>query len=429
MIASVALFYCADLASAQLAPRSRDSYPESRSKKGLQVEDIQDALTLGVKHAAINLNLSQLVDVHADQDSDDVSSWEFQGRKFYFKNKYVSQLDRQIKPLSDADVVVNLIILVYRTNDARTDRIMLHPGYDSSAPNRLGAFNNETELGRQWLAATMEFIAARWSRPDQLHGRVAGYIIGNEVNSHWWWSNMGQVSLRSFADDYLEVLRTTHTAIRRQSSWARVYISLDHNWNRFHGDCELKAFPGKHFVDYLASQTASDDDTEFDWHVAFHPYPEDLFDPRFWEDQSAIPSFDSPRITFKNLAVLVNYFRRTELLCNGRPRRIILSEQGFHSPATDEGEAIQAAAYCYAYKKVEALQGIDSFILHRHIDHPHEGGLQLGLRHRADDGSLEGPKKLIYDCFRYADTPSWREHFDFALPILGVKDWDEALAR
>ena len=51
-------------------------------------------------------------------------------------------------------------------------------------------------------------------------GVVAGYIMGNEVNSHWWWSNMGRVSMEEFADDYLRVMRTGHDAVRRQSSWA-----------------------------------------------------------------------------------------------------------------------------------------------------------------------------------------------------------------
>ena len=115
--------------------------------------------------------------------------------------------------------------------------------------------------------------------------------------------------------------------------------------------------------------------------------------------------------------------RRPELLYHGQPRRIILSEQGFHTPKGTNGEAIQAAAYCYAYKKIEALDGIDAFILHRHVDNKGEGGLMLGLRGLTPNVNEARPKKKIYECFRAADTPEWKSSFEFALPVIELKSW------
>jgi hypothetical protein len=286
---------------------------------------------------------------------------------------------------------------------------MLHPGYDSAAPNRLGAFNTETEDGRAWLAGVMQFLADRLSGADEQHGRVVGYIVGNEVNSHWSWCNMGRVTLQEFADDYLVALRLVHGAVRQHSSWARVYVSLDHFWNmRPSAGDELQAFPGKKFIDYLARRCREDAAGSFDWN-----------------DASALSSAETPRITFKNLEVLTEYLRRPELLVDGRPRRVILSEQGFHTPDGPGGEAIQAAAYCMAYRKVESLDGVDAFRLHRHVDHPHEGGLMLGLRRYVPNAADPRPAKLIYDCFRRADEPGWEKAFEFALPIVGIQDWAE----
>ena len=192
------------------------------------------------------------------------------------------------------------------------------------------------------------------------------------------------------------------------------------------GGDELQAFPGKTFVDHFARRAREQGD--FDWHIAFHPYPEDLFDARTWEDESALPSPDTPRITFKNLPVLVDYLKREELLFQGQPRRIILSEQGFHSPPGEEGELLQAAAYCYAWVKVQALDAIDSFILHRHVDHGREGGLNLGLWARDEKAASPAEpvrRKKIYEVFRLADTPEWEEAFQFALPIIGIDSWTE----
>ncbi len=409
---------------APIESRYAEPYPVAASKKGLQVEDVDDALALGVKHAALNVNLSELVDVHAGGADDGQPAWEFEGRRYRFHAAPLERLDRRIAALSERGVIVHLIILAYASGDPRVNEVLLHPAYDAAAPNRLGAFNAATPEGRAHLAATMEFLAERWSRPDRRYGRVVGYIIGNEVNSHWWWSNRGRATMEEFADDYLAAVRLMHAAVRRQSSWARVSISLEHHWTiRYAAGDERQAFPGKAFVDYFAVQARAGGD--FDWHVAYHPYPEDLFDPAFWEDATAEPHEDSPRITFKNLEVLARYFEREELLFEGRPRRIILSEQGFHSSPGAEGERLQAAAYCLAYKQVERLPGIDAFILHRHVDHPHEGGLNLGLRVRDPATGGPGRPKPIYECFRLADTPQWRAAFEFALPIVGLRDWDE----
>lgn len=401
--------------------RYNEAYPAGSSKKGLQVEMVEDALTLGVKHAALNFNLSQLVFPNGNPNS---PQWEYKGRRYHFHQSYLEGMDRQIKALSDRGVVVTLIVLTYRSGDPEVNRLMIHPGCVTNAPNNLGNFNTVTEAGRGWLEATMEFCAERWSRPGKKFGRVAGYIMGNEVNSHWSWANMGRVSMKDFTDDYLRTVRLAHTAIRRQSSWARVYVSLDHHWNIPPPGGDLQGFSGRAFLDYFAKQAKAGGD--FDWHVAFHPYPENLFEPRFWNDKTATTNaLTTPRITFKNIELLAEYLRRTGMRFNGQPRRIILSEQGFHTPKEADGELIQAAAYCYAYKKIERMDGIDSFILHRHVDNAHEGGLLLGLRGNQPKDGDPRPKKKIYDCFKSADTAEWEDSFRFALPVIGIESWDD----
>ena len=115
----------------------------------------------------------------------------------------------------------------------------------------------------------MEFIADRRSRPDRRFGRVAGYIVGNEVNSHWMWCNRGHVTMEEFADDYLQAVRLAHGAV------------------------------------------------------------------------------------------------------------------------------------------------------HRHVDHPREGGLRLRLRRYVPGAPEPRPKKKSWECFRVADTPEWEKTFEFALPLVG----------
>ncbi len=78
------------------------------------------------------------------------------------------------------------------------------------------------------------------------------------------------------------------------------------------------------------------------------------------------------------------------------------------------------------WAKAASLDGIDAFILNRHVDNAQEGGLNLGLWTR-QPGSIGTPaaKKRIYEVFRAAGTPEWESAFRFALPVIGIKSWDE----
>ena len=404
--------------------RFRDSFPVAASKKGLQVQMVDDALALGVKHAALNVNLTALVDLSARSNS---LPWLSGGRAYHFHRGPVDHLDRQIQPLSQAGVVVSLILLTYASGEAALNKLMLHPDYDPKTPNRLGNFNTVTDEGVRQFTACLEFLANRYSQSGFPHGRAVNFIIGNEVNSHWFWANMGRVGMEAFADDYLRTVRLAHTALRQIAEAPRVYLSLEHHWNiRYPGGDARQTFPARPFLDYFHAQAQAHGD--FDWHVAFHPYPENLFRPATWNDQSATTNENTPRITFKNLELLPRYFRRAEMRYRGQPRHLILSEQGFHTPDGPEGEKLQAAAYAYAYYKTAQLDGIDSFILHRHVDHPHEGGLKLGLWKRDEtkpNSAAPASRKQIYDVFLHADQPDWRQYFDFALPVIGAQRWED----
>lgn len=393
--------------TAACAAPNPDPFPIAKSKKGLQVQMVDDAIALGVQHAALNWNLAQMLDLS-------------EGIKF--KMGYVEAMDRQIKALHDTGAIVSLILLYYKSGDANLDRVMLHPKYSQQSPNNLTAFNTTTEESAKALRACFEFIAERYSKPGYPHGRVANYIVGNEVNSHWFWANMGRVGMEEFADDYIRGVRACHESVRKFSTTARTYLSLEHHWNiRYPGGDEKQAFPARPFLEYFAAKAG-----DLEWHIAFHPYPENLFECRTWNDKSATFDENTPRITFKNLEMLTKFLERDAMRFQGKPRRVILSEQGFHSTNAPEGEQAQAAAYAYAYYRVNKLDGIDAFILHRHVDHGQEGGLNLGLwARKADSVATPDRKKPIYDVFKRADTPEWRDAFSFALPIIGIKDWAE----
>jgi hypothetical protein len=331
--------------------------------------------------------------------------------------------------MSDSGAAVTLILLNYAHPGSPANMILQHPDYDAACPGHISEFNTGTPEGLAWFKAWVEFLADRYSTPGFPHGRAVNYIVGNEVNAHWDWANMGHISMEQFARDYARAVRICAIAVKKYSSSNRVFVSLEHDWNVLYAEPKnTQGFPGRPFVDYFNQVAKGGGD--FDWNLAFHPYPEDLFNCRTWDDKTATTADNTPRITFKNIEMLPRYFRRKEMRFRGEPRRIILSEQGFHAPLTPEGERLQAAAYCFAWRKIANLDGVDAFILHRHVDNAAEGGLNLGLWRRDPSSTAEpSGKRPIYEAFRLADTPKWKQAFEFALPIIGIKSWREIERR
>ena len=119
---------------------------------------------------------------------------------------------------------------------------------------------------------------------------------------------------------------------------------------------------------------------DFDWALAFHPYPQNLFEPRVWEDNQVKFSFDTPKITFKNLEVLDAWMKQPRAAFNGRPRAVHLSEQGLNSRDYSEKSLLdQAAGMTYAWNKYKNLSSIEVFHYHNWVDNRGEGGLRIGL--------------------------------------------------
>ncbi len=403
-----------------IAHDTRD-FPKTETKKGIQVQMADDALALGIRHAALNVSVDALFDWEKKPGS---PTWTVDGETFAFRRGYLDSLG--VKRLSDAGVAVYLIVLGYKSRDAMRDARMLHPARDAKIPNGIAAPNLSTPEGARLWRAAFEFLADWFSRGDDEHGRIAGYIVGNEVNVHWQWHNLGRMPRTAAVAEYEREMRLAHTAIRRASSSARVYMSLTHFWTIDPDADQWRSMPGRYFIEEFARCARTGGD--FDWHLAHHPYPENLGNPRTWLDTTAPQSPDAKRITFKNLEQLDAFFARPPLLFRGERRRIILSEQGFHSDGTEQGDRAQAAGFCYAWEKVSRLAGIDAFILHRQVDHQYEGGLNLGLwRRKPDSIATPDTQRPIYECFKAAGTPAQEAAFRFALPVIGVKNWDEIM--
>ncbi len=390
-----------------------------KSKKGLTCVSNEmrpifgEIAELGVKHVTLNVLLNGLL---STPQGAGVIEHEFSGRNIRLNRHAVEALDELAKLCSDNSAITSGIILINFGAPEFTDGL-IHPAADKAGVYAMP--NLADENGTLLYAAVMDFLCKRYAEKGAPHGRIDNWIMHNEVDYAWVWTNMGESPMEIFMEQYMRSMRLVSMLARQYNPDARVFISLTHNWNQNANDKTFRTHSPRMMLDYLALCSAKSGD--FDWGVAYHPYPQNLFVSTAWLDAIPQMSFDTPLITMKNIEVLFAYLNKKEFLRNGKARTVIFSEQGYHTDYTPEGFENQGAAFAYTWRRISNLENLEAFHNHRWIDHPDEGGLHLGLRTIPKGGAPFGDKKPGWETYRLLDTPKEAELFKKYEKLIGKK--------
>lgn len=391
-------------------------YQKPSSIKGLLVDpnklrgnELDD---LGVKQAAYNIPLARLLGPTTSAAYPTIN-YTYNGKTYALNGQVVAEYDLVFSTLT-AKGITTTAILLNNSNTAYPQ--LIHPDARSGSTAPYSMFNGAEETGVEYMAAIGTFLADRYS--DSRHGRVSNWIIANEINARKEWNYMAQTDVAAYVEEYAKAFRVFYNAIKSVSGSARVYLCIDQQWDR-----NLRSNPnydGRDILDEFNRNIT--EKGNIDWGLAQHPYNVPLTETRVWKSSKYVThSADTSMITMANIEVLTNYMQQTQFLNpEGEVRSILLSEQGYSSQA---GEALQAAAFAYAYYRAEANPHIDGFLLNRETDAPEEvgQGLSFGLNHAG------GAHKQIYDVFKYIDTPQHGEHTEFAKGIIGISGWSEIM--
>jgi hypothetical protein len=407
--------------------RGKNPLRAGASKKGITcLLDEADGVALGCAQVNENIDIGGLLDL---QSAEPKAHFTYEGRTIGLRPAGVALLDKHLKAAHQNGQRVTGILLNNVRANTPASSPLVHPLTDPSrVPIGPSAFNTATEEGVFYYRAIIHWLVERYTREDAVFGLLSGLVIGNEMQSHWSWYHLGNVDSKIVIREYSAALRIADLVTRSMHEQFSIYVSLEHHWLMSASEDPTKGFSGLEAISGI--QRISTEGGNFPWALAFHPYPQNLFKAEFWNDRSAPLRFDAPRITFHNLEVLPAFLGQPEYLFEGKVRSIALTEQGFHCSDKENGEEEQAAAFAFAWKKIQALPAIESFLYHRHVDHPQEGGLHFGLR--AHDGSSNvngiGKKRAIWSLFQSAGTAQEDSAFAFALPIVGRADWNNLIS-
>ncbi len=406
---------------------NNEPYPVFRHKKALQPCG-DDSLVLGVEQAVYNVNLPALMSFRRTSES---ICFVCEGKEYYFHASQVRNLDVVMREQKKKNITVTLILLnspflFGSMQEKKLLDICIHPDFSWEDPGAfISAFPYYTE-GRSYYRAFVEFLAERYAGTNPDLSCVRGMIVSNEINSQYVWGNAGEKTPEEYVQEYEKILRLTAEAARKYFRNMRVYVSLDHLFNiSLDSTLPLRYYQGRRVLELLNEYAKREGD--FDWSVAYHCYPENLYYPDFYNDRSADFYFSTPRITFKNIEMLPAFLHQDRFLFHGKPRHIILSEQGFHAEEDGFIEDQGAAAYALAYKKIEALPDIDMFMCHSYTDNEKEFGLHLGIRRAGKDGKPGKPRKIYY-CMKAMGTEEEIFWVSWARDFIGNTLFDRLLS-
>lgn len=386
------------------------------------IGNFDDLVDLDIKSMKLNLLLNGVFSLNPTG-----LTHEFNGKTYNISPGFVEGFDARIKKTTDAGIKNAFVLLIPLTiNNEDLKRIFVHP--DAS----LGLYsmaNVATAEGVEYYAAMVDFLAQRYSRPDKKYGRLDQWIIHNEVDAHTNWTHAGQKPVELYTEIYDRSMRMVHYTIRKHNPTAKVFASFTKHWNSVAGSSAN--FKSKDILETQVKLTQKEGD--YEWNIAWHSYPTNLFDPTVWNDPPAKNqfNFDTPEITPKNLEMIDAYVRQKEVLYNGKKvRTILLSENGFSSNAArnaNANETTQAAALAYFWKKAnKRLPSIENIQLHRWVDHPNEAGLLFGLwsvLEGTNDGF--GEKKEGWYVWEAAGTSRENAVLDPYKSIIGIDSWNE----
>ena len=395
-----------------------DTYKIS-SKKGMQGTSEGYTEDMAVQHALLNVDIANMV---STTKKTGYVPYSYKGKTYYFQDmialcrtiRYLNGWDNE-NPYGNHTRSVTLVLLMSWKDEVS---YLIHPSARKKGAASYYALNMKDQAARDTLEALFCYMGEKLGDNK---ARVSNWTLGNEVNSCKAWNYSGNMSLQECVENYAQAFQLLYQGVKRTASTSRVFISLDHCWNRADA-----GHTGKEYLDAFAAYMAKTAPS-MQWNVNYHPYSQPLNNNRFWGDGShTVSNTGTGYISMKNIQVLTDYLGTLENKYHKQSGsiRVILGEMGYTArQGNSKEETEQAAALGYGYYIAMFNTRIDAYIIRAYIDDPAESraGLYLGMF------SSDYKKKQAYDVYKHLDKQDSLNYMNRYLSVIGISSWKSAI--
>lgn len=206
-----------------------------RSKKGLggfyagdYTSDLDD---LGITSATVNVSPLQFM--YLSPAKAGMVEHAYCGETYYFDTEKLDALDATLRETAARDITVAAILLVdpaAEARDAELGALLQHPDYTRGTYTMP---NMTTPKAVRAYAAMIDFLAQRYCREDDAYGRIAHWIVHNEVDGGVDWTNMGDDKpVTTYTNAYVKSMRLCASIVHQYDANAEFFASFSHSWSR-----------------------------------------------------------------------------------------------------------------------------------------------------------------------------------------------------
>lgn len=377
----------------QAVATNTQKYRLPSTKKGIHFASDEN---LDSKHTLVNINMNDLIGTKRTGEP-----YVYNGKTYYFNNT----MQNQVRSFVSRGICVTLVVYMPWSSE---NKDLIYP-----TGRQQGTYwymvNTAEEKARETLEAAFCYLGEKFSTPECL---VSNWILGNEVNSQFYWNHVGNLSFEKYVKAYVQGFKMLSDAVHTGWSNARVFVPLDNAWNI---PVSEVGWNGKTFLTRFARELKKES-ANTKWNLAYHSYSFPLTSEPYKKNQYVTKSSDSYYITPQNLNYLTDYIKKTY----GSSTRVILSEQGYMAST---GEKAQAASIMYSYFVAEFNPMVDAYIMRCEYDDAGEvsQGYAMGLT------GLDGKKREAYKVYKFMDSPKSAAYAKKYLKQVGVSSWEAAV--
>ena len=166
------------------------------------------------------------------------------------------------------NLVVAAIILIppasspFHAGHPEDGALIQHPDFNGGSYTMP---NLTTIESANYYAAALDFMAQRYCGNDFSHGRIHHFIMHNEVDMGYSWTNMGSPTMETYVDTYVNSMRIAYNIVRQYDQNAEIFGSFAHSWAVAN---DAKSYVVKDMLDRINGYSHTEGD--FRWALAYH---------------------------------------------------------------------------------------------------------------------------------------------------------------